>query len=332
MKKMGSIFLVFGFMLMVGACKPKVPPVPEPTYTSVATNTLAPTDTPNPTFTPTATDTPVPTDTPEPTFTPTSTPLPGSQVFPIDSFAKEIPWLPLDKNNVPGTNYVAFNVEKPPFNNVLVRQAFSYAIDREAITDMAIRYRAREPHPATVFTPPEVLGRDLYDEVGINFDPQKAKDLLIDAGYTDPSSFPKVTLLVNVSGESAPGARINMANATADMWREYLGVVVNVEVVSNWGNYLDRLANDPPEMYWLGWAADYNDPDNFLKGVFYSKSEYNYGNFQNDDFDRLVLLAAGAANAKEPEKRLKLYIQAERILCDEQAAVIPLYHTVYRMP
>jgi ABC-type oligopeptide transport system substrate-binding subunit len=79
-------------------------------------------------------------------------------------------------------------------------------------------------------------------------------------------------------------------------------------------------------MYQLGWGADYNDPDNFLKTLFRSDSEFNYGRFDNQEFDRLVDEAASTSN---PAERQLLYIQAEEILTEQEVGVIPLYHTLY---
>lgn len=246
--------------------------------------------------------------------------------MPVDTLGNTLPWLPMDNKAVPGVNYVAFNLAIPPFNNALVRQAFAHAIDRQVIAEMAHKYRARDARPATTLTPPETLGRDLYNQVGAVFDPQKAKDLLTQAGYSDPSAFPTVTMIVNAYGDIAPGARFNMANAMVDMWQNNLGVSVQVKVVKTFKDYGDRLRTDPPEIFWQGWAADVNDPDNFLRGIFHSGSQYNYGHFSNAEFDQLV---DDAAIAGHPAKRQELYILAERLLCETEAALIPLYHMTF---
>jgi oligopeptide transport system substrate-binding protein len=249
--------------------------------------------------------------------------------LPVDTLEKSNPWLPLDKTARPGVNFVGFNTLKAPFNSSLVRQAFAYAIDRDTLVEMAIRYKTKDPVHATTLTPPETLGRDLYGGVGAIFNPQLAKDLLTQAGYSDPSSFPKVIFLVNVSGDTAPGARINMASAMADMWKTHLGITVEVQAMQSFSEYSNRLKTNTPDLYWLGWVADFNDPDNFLRELFESGSEYNYGNFSNSEFD---LLVNRAKNSYDPAERQELYIQAERLLCETETALIPLFHSTYNIP
>ncbi len=309
----GFVFLVLALLtasLGCGILSTPVPPIDMP-------SPIPPTFTPVP-----------PTATATATVIPSPTPLPGVVVLPIDSLGKSVPWLPMENSARPGTYFFYFNLSKPPFNNALVRQAFAAAIDREALVAVAKKYGANNPRPATTFTPPETLGRDLYNEIGIPFNPANAKDLLAQAGYTEPSKFPPVTLLINVGGDAAPGFHIKITDEMVKMWQQYLGVKVTVEVI-NWGPYLERIDSSPPEMFRLSWAADYNDPDSFLREIFKSGSQYNYGNFSNSEFDKLV---DRAAKSTDPAERQQLYIQAERILCETEAALIPIYHSTYNIP
>jgi oligopeptide transport system substrate-binding protein len=310
-KSIGFVFLAL-LLLVSSGC-------------GAAATSVPPTNTPLPS--------PIPaTFTPEPTATatqiPTPTSLPGAVVLPVDTFKNSNPWLPLDKTARPGTYFFYFNLAKPPFNNALVRQAFAAAIDRETLVKIAAKYGATNPKPATTFTPPETLGRDLYNEVGIPFDPARAKELLAQAGYTDASKFPPVTLSINVGGDAAPGFHVKITDEMVKMWEQHLGIQVKVVVV-NWGTYREQIASNPPELFRLSWAADYNDPDNFLREIFSSTAEYNYGKFSNSEFD---LLVNRAKNSYDPAERQDLYIQAERILCETEAAVIPIFHSTYNIP
>lgn len=284
-------------------------------------------DSPTLTLEPVKTDTPIPTDTaiPTNTNTPEPTPIPGVQVYPVTSLGNSIPWLPLDEANRPMSVYYGFNVQKPPFDNALVRQAFSYAVDREQIAQEATHFKFREVTPATTMTPSQVLGRDLYNVVGINYDPVKATELLKQAGYTSVESFPPVTLQVSTRGEAAPGAYFRMAESIVAMWEANLGITVKI-VVTAGGYDLNKLRNDPPELYQLGWGADYVDPDNFLKELMHSNSDLNFGRFSNQEFDQLV---NRAATISDPAERQLLYIRAEQILTEEEAGIIPLYHTLF---
>ncbi len=278
---------------------------------------------------------PLTTPTPEPlppTDTPTPQPtlLPGVVVVPVDKLAHTIPWLPLDRAASPGTFYFGFNMLKPPFHNRIVRQAFAAAVDRQAIADLANQLGSKNARPATTFTPFETLGRDLYGQVGISFNPERAKALLADAGYPNGQGFPEVVLITNKGGGVTSGANVEIANAVVAMWQEYLNVTVKVEVVdTNIQEYLDLLTQNAPALYRLGWAADFNDPDNFLREVFHSDSKTYKGYFSDAGFDRLV---EEAATLSDPAARQSLYIQAERILCEDQAAIIPLYCVAYQAP
>jgi ABC-type transport system substrate-binding protein len=270
------------------------------------------------TVTPTATQTYTPTITP--VSSPTNTAEPTSDVVvPIDKMASSIPWLPLDPSALPGTIWVGFNIDKPPFNNTLVRQAFAAALDRQTLAKIAKEHSGENTTPATSFVPPETLGRNLYEKVGIPFDPDRARELLSQAGYANGTTFPIVTIYTQSTDIYVP-----LFNAIVQMWEENLNISINVKFVEIQSDYMDMLLNsNPPSVYRFGWYADtINDPDNFLK-LFHSGSEWNISGWSNSKFDQLI---EDAAQSSDPEKRQELYIAAERVLCEEEVLIIPLYH------
>lgn len=262
-----------------------------------------------------------------PTITPSPTPLPGALVFPLSSLGTDIPWLKTDSSKLPQVHTITFNLSKPPFDNVLVRKAFAASVDRDAVVKLAHRYSFDKIFPATTFLPPQILGRDLYGVVGINYDPAQAKEWLNQAGYSDTSSFPTTTLIVNSYGLADPYARYNMAKAIADMWHANLGVTVEVQALKP-PTFGERISTDMPEIIWIGWVPDSgNDPD-FIR-IYLSNFVSNYGHFSNSEFDRLV---DEAAKSHDPAARQIMYIEADRLLCETEVGIIPLYHLIKYAP
>jgi ABC-type transport system substrate-binding protein len=261
-----------------------------------------------------ATSTPTLTPTAPPTFTPTATPTLDNIVVPIEEMASSIPWLPSDPNAAPSITIIVFNTNQPLFNDPLVRQALAAAVDRQAIAQIAEEYGRKNVRPATSFTPAITLGLDLYKQVGIPFDPDRARTLLAQAGYANGTGFPSTTIYTN-SG----GLRVPIVTAVTDMWKTVLNITIKVEVEENFDIWQDRISNNTPPLYRVTYAtADTNDPDAFLS-IFRTG---NVSGFSNPTFDQLV---DQAAQSTDPALRQALYIRAERILCEEEVQIIPLF-------
>ncbi len=108
-----------------------------------------------------------------------------------------------------------------------------------------------------------------------------------------------------------------------EMWEQYLGIKITIERIDN-DIYLDRITSNPTEIFRAFiYPKDINDPDSFLP-IFHTGAKMNFGEFSNAEFDQLVELAA---KSDDPARRQELYIQAERILCETETAIIPIYHT-----
>ncbi len=202
------------------------------------------------------------------------------------------------------TYYVAFDVSRPPFDDARVRRAFALATDREALAGVALRGYVS---PATGgFLPPGMPGHS--PEIGLPYDPERARRLLAEAGYVGGEGFPPVSTL-------AFGAARSRAEYLKSQWREILGVETGWEVLP-WAAFLAKLERNPPQILNLMWKADYPDPDNFLR-VCRART---WGDWQNQTYDHLV---EKARRVMDQEERMRLYRQADRLLIEE-APVLPL--------
>jgi oligopeptide transport system substrate-binding protein len=230
--------------------------------------------------------------------------------------AKELPILRkqpgFHQNPSLQTYYYGFNTKKPPFNNVKVRQAFVHAVDRKQITDLLNAGHA----PLSSWVPVGMFGYE--PEIGLKFDVEKAKQLLAEAGYKDMSNFPRVTLAFNTNENHQRIAE----NVQAQI-KKNLGVQVEI-ANEEWKVYLSRLKTDTPNIYRMGWLGDYPDPATFMS-LMTSFSENNHTGWTSKKYDDLVALAG---RSLDKEERRKTYAQAQKLLTEEDAPVMPIYSGV----
>lgn len=214
------------------------------------------------------------------------------------------------------TYYLGFDTTEAPVDNKLVRQALSYAVDRQNLINTVLKGGQK---PAKTFACPGIFGSPAEDPnfVGISYDPEKAKQLLADAGYPNGEGFPEMTYLFNTS----EGHRM-IAEFIQQGWKEVLGINV-VLANQEWKVYLQTVEADPPQVWRMGWCADYPDENNWVLENFHSKKGSNRIKWSNPEFDRLCEEAAAAS---DPARRKELYAQAEKILCVDEAAIIPVYY------
>jgi ABC-type transport system substrate-binding protein len=199
------------------------------------------------------------------------------------------------------TDYVGYNAQLPPFDNVLVRQAFNHAIDRERLVTTLGQGRmlvANGPLPPGM---PAFQDRPLTYE----YDPGYAQELLLQAGY-EPGSLPPLQYHV-------PGYGDVHAQATAliTMWQENLGVTIEPVLIDPY-TYTDELfAGNTGHIFDSGWCADYPDPENFLDVLFHSRAQQNLGGFADAEIDALL---EAARVEQDTAARLALYAQIEEKL------------------
>lgn len=215
-----------------------------------------------------------------------------------------------------GTYYFGFNCEKPPFDNPLVRKAFASAIDREALVNYLLKGGQK---PALTFISPGVPGHiDGYVEgIGHPYDPEKARQYLAEAGYPNGEGFPEVTLMFNTSE-----LHREIAQFAQQCWKNVLNVKVNL-ANQEWKVYLETLAYNAPQIFRLGWMASYPDGYDYLKRNFDSRVPENYSRYRNPEFDHAVDMLE---RERDPEKRMEWFRIAEKLICEIDTALIPLYY------
>jgi len=209
--------------------------------------------------------------------------------------------------------YIGFNTSKPPFDDPLVRQAFCYAVDKERIIKLTQKDMVAK---ASGIIPPGMPGYS-KDTKGLDYNLEKARELLAKSKYGSAANLPPITVTVpgwgGIDVEDYLGAVILC-------WKQNLGANVSVRLLES-SAFHYNLREEADELYTLGWIADYPDPQNFLYTLFYSDTEYNYSHFSDKQLDTLL---DQAAVEKNYEKRIKLYQQAEQLVVDA-APIMPLW-------
>jgi oligopeptide transport system substrate-binding protein len=219
------------------------------------------------------------------------------------------------------TYYYGFNVERPPFDDVRARRAFSMAIDRDALANDVL---GAGQIPANLWTLPTLNAAptsEAYPELGIFSDAEAAATLwneyLTETGQS-AADF-NLTLFHNES--SLHGT---IAQAVQQMWAETLGVNVTI-ATADFATYLDTRGNY--DVFRAAWCFDYPDSHNFHYDVpFHSDllSE-NDTHWANAEYDSLIDAAFVAPTVEE---RTELYAQADNILVNTEAAIAPMYYYV----
>ncbi|MBT6601819.1 MAG: peptide ABC transporter substrate-binding protein [Nitrospina sp.] len=205
--------------------------------------------------------------------------------------------------------YYGINVLKYPFDNPLVRRAFAHSIDRSRLPLLL----KGEEIPSSSWIPKGMFGYN--PNIGAKFDPIVARKLLAEAGYSNGENFPETVAMYNTNDTNRLIGEFLQAQ-----WKEHLKINIQLESLE-WKVFLNRLQFDPPQIFRLGWGADFPDPDNFMN-LFISTSGNNRLRWNNPRYDKLVSLGATLV---DPAKRQRVYDEAQRILTETEAAMIPLF-------
>jgi len=208
--------------------------------------------------------------------------------------------------------YIGFNTAQPPFDDVNIRRAFSQAIDKDKLVSLIFRDMLLA---ADGILPPGMPG---YNEnlSGMDYDINRARELIAASSYGDVSELPPVTITTAGRG----GVISQALEAIIYEWRQNLGVEVKVRQIEP-QRFLYHLKQEKDEMFYTGWIADYPHPQDFLEVLFYSDSDNNYGEYSDPEIDALLEMAGVE---QDSNLSLALYQQAEQQLV-EDAACLPLW-------
>jgi oligopeptide transport system substrate-binding protein len=218
------------------------------------------------------------------------------------------PWLSL--------LYIGFNTQLKPFDDKHVRQAFNYAVNKEAILQEITKNDALI---ATGALPPGMPGYDANLQ-GYSYDPDKAKQLLAAAGYPGGAGFPVVQLWASHQAESTKAELAAYQRYLAD-----LGVQVAIHYAPDWPTYKTMLQQGKLPMFRLVRLADIPDPDNFLAPMLHSASPTNYTFYRNTLVDHLL---EQARREVDDAQRMMLYRDIERIVMDDAPWITQNYFDV----
>ncbi len=211
---------------------------------------------------------------------------------------------------------LGFNRERRPFDQREVRQAFNYAIDKLRVNQgvQGGRYVV-----ARSVLPPGMPGYN-PEVQSYSYDPDKAKQLLAQAGYPGGKNVVPVTLAS--SRKSREEAHLIQRDLAA------IGIPLEFQQFEDWTTYQPALQRGDVQLFTFTWYADYPDPDNFLYPLFHSKSQTNYFRYRNPAVDKLL---DDARRETDDLRRVHLYRQAEQFILNDAPVVTLLHYTYERV-
>jgi peptide/nickel transport system substrate-binding protein len=208
-----------------------------------------------------------------------------------------------------GTEYIGFNFQQEPFNDIRVRKAISHAVEMDSIIKGVYNNVGKKAN--------SLLGSKVFgyhpDMSAYEYNLNEAKKLLAEAGY--PDGF-ETTLKTMDSKE-----RINMAEVLQSQLKG-IGIKVNIEVLE-YGTFIEAVNSGNSEMFILSWRNATGDADYNQYNLFHTNSMGAAGNtffYSNKEVDQLI---DEARKEKDSNKRIELYAQSQELEM-EDAVYIPV--------
>lgn len=215
----------------------------------------------------------------------------------------------LKEEELIGIIALTLNHEMPPLDDVRVRKAVSLAIDRNSLTENYLKGNAS---PAKSMLPSRVLGHD-PDAPELEYNPEKAKELLAEAGYPDG---------IELEAYVVEKHRLVGVFTVLQAQLKEVGIDLTIRQVDQ-SSYVDLRKRGEVQVPILTWYADYVDPDNFTytflygdNGIFFSS------NYKNAEFDEM---ADKGRKITDRDEREQLYKELDYKIVHEDLPHSPLY-------
>jgi oligopeptide transport system substrate-binding protein len=211
--------------------------------------------------------------------------------------------------------WINFNTQVAPYDDVNVRKALAYAIDRESICTQILQ-AGQVPASGLVPYGMVVNGED-FREVGGDYgipaagDVEKAQAFLAEAGYPNGEGFPE--LVIKDNGK-------DYIEAVKEMWEENLNIKVTIEE-KEFGVYLKEVKAGDYTVSRGGWTGDYGYPTDYLN-MYTDNSGVNFSHWHNDAYLEAL---AKAQSEQDEAKRVAYMHQAEDIFMADMP-IAPLYY------
>jgi peptide/nickel transport system substrate-binding protein/oligopeptide transport system substrate-binding protein len=206
--------------------------------------------------------------------------------------------------------FIAFDVSKPPFDNLKLRKAFTLLVDRDTIADKVLQ---GQQFAADGIVPSSVAG--YQGGVMPAYDPEKAKTLLAEAGYPEGKGLPALILTY----PDAP----QMADVAQAVQASFKKANVPVEIKGmDEAAFMEAMTSGQLNFFLIAWQADFPGLDTFLQPLFHSENigATNVFQYNNPEVDKLI---ENARSTTDTAERNRIYNEAERkILVD--APLIPI--------
>ena len=212
-----------------------------------------------------------------------------------------------------GIYYLSFNLDNLPFDNLKVRQALNYAIDKQTLVNEFNTEFGLDREVAQGPIPPGMIGYN-SSLVGYNYDINQAEVLLSQAGY--PDGFSTDLYFNEEVGHRFIAEKIKIYLAQ-------IGVDVEIHGIEGWSNYVTMIYEGELPFFRVGWGNDTPDPVDLLYALYHSESNYNHAHYYNSVVDDQI---EQAWEIIDDVSFIQLVQQIEETVVEEAPAIFLYYN------